>query len=125
MTKLYGIAADLVFILHLLFVLAVIFGGFLVWRWPRLAWIHLPIVAWGFTVEVTGMTCPLTPLEKELLVLAGEQGYQGSFIGNYLVPIIYPAGLTPAVRMIFSIAIAAVNIAIYFLLWRNRKPGAD
>lgn len=124
MNKLYGVAADLVFVLHLLFVLAVMFGCLLVWRWPRLAWVHLPIVTWGFTVTVTGMTCPLTPLEKELLVLAGQQGYQGSFIGNYLVPIIYPKGLTPEVRMIFSVAIAVINIAVYYLLWRKRTSPA-
>jgi len=45
MTTLVRLAADLVALLHGAFVLFVVFGGLLVWRWPRLAWPHLPAVA--------------------------------------------------------------------------------
>jgi hypothetical protein len=35
--------ADLVVVLHFAFVLFVVFGGLLVLRWRRLAYVHLPV----------------------------------------------------------------------------------
>ena len=55
------IAADGVVLLHLGFILFVLFGALLVWCWPRLAWVHLPAVAWGAAVELLHLYCPLTP----------------------------------------------------------------
>lgn len=43
----YRIAADAVLLLHLAFILFVVLGGVLVLKWPRLALLHLPAVAWG------------------------------------------------------------------------------
>ncbi|NIP17163.1 MAG: DUF2784 family protein [Xanthomonadales bacterium] len=114
------LAADALLILHLLFVVAVVLGGLPVLRWPRLAWIHLPVVAWGFTVELTGWICPLTPLEQRLRLAAGEGGYQGGFIDHYLVPLLYPEGLTTATRMLYAALVLGINLAIYRHLWRKR-----
>lgn len=44
----FSAAAAAVLLLHLAFVLFVVFGALLVARWPRLAWLHLPAAAWGF-----------------------------------------------------------------------------
>jgi hypothetical protein len=85
------IAADLVVLAHLGFILFVILGGLLVLRWPRMAWIHLPAVIWGALIEFAGWICPLTPLENWLREASGTAGYQGGFIEHYLVPIVYPA----------------------------------
>ena len=54
MTLPLRLAADAVALLHLAFVLFVAFGGLLVWRWPRLVWLHLPAVGWGALIEFTG-----------------------------------------------------------------------
>ena len=83
--------ADLVVILHLSFVLFVVFGGLLVLRWPRLAWVHLPAAAWGVAIEFTGGICPLTPLENWLREKAGEIGYADGFTEHYILPVLYPA----------------------------------
>ena len=64
--------ADLVVIVHGLFIVFVVAGGLLVLRWPRLAWVHLPAAAWGVLIEWSGWICPLTPLENALRRAAGE-----------------------------------------------------
>jgi hypothetical protein len=51
----FRILADAtVVVLHLGFVLFVIFGGLLVARWPRVSWVHLPSAGWGAWVEFAG-----------------------------------------------------------------------
>ena len=118
---LYRLAADAVLAAHLAFVLFVVCGGLLVLRTPRLAWLHLPAVAWGAYVELSGSICPLTPLEVTLRRGAGEAGYGGDFIGHYLVSLIYPAGLTRELQMALGAAALLLNLIVYFILWRRRS----
>ena len=35
--------ADVLVGIHFLFVLFVVGGGFLAWRWPRVVWAHVPV----------------------------------------------------------------------------------
>ncbi|WP_028239189.1 DUF2784 domain-containing protein [Stutzerimonas azotifigens] len=121
---LHRLAADAVVLLHLLFILFVLFGGALVWRWPRFAWLHLPAVAWGALVELLHLWCPLTPLEQWLRTAAGQRGYEGGFVEHYLIPLIYPAGLTPQVQLWLGAIVLAVNLAAYLWLFRrwSRRP---
>jgi len=118
---LYRLAADAVLAAHLAFVLFVVCGGLLVLRTPRLAWLHLPAVAWGAFVELSGTICPLTPLEVTLRRGAGEAGYGGDFIEHYLVALIYPAGLTRELQMALGAAALLLNLIVYFILWRRRS----
>ncbi|UUC48887.1 DUF2784 domain-containing protein [Pseudomonas citronellolis] len=116
------LAADAVVLLHLAFILFVALGSLLVLRWPRLAWLHLPAAVWGVTVEWLQLVCPLTPLENHLRRAAGEQGYAGSFVEHYLIPIIYPPGLTPTVQLLLGTLVAALTLACYsWLLLRRRR----
>jgi len=80
----YGLLADAVLLAHAAFVAFVVLGGLLVLRWPRLAWVHLPVVAWGAGIEFAGGICPLTPLENHLRALAQQQGYAGGFVEHLL-----------------------------------------
>jgi len=89
-----GFLADLVVVLHAAFVVFVAVGGLLVLKAPRLAWLHLPAVAWGVGIEWTGSICPLTPIEVWLRQQAGEVGYQGDFVDQYVMSWLYPDGLT-------------------------------
>jgi hypothetical protein len=118
---LYRLAADAVLAAHLAFVLFVACGGLLVLRTPRLAWLHLPAVAWGAYVELSGSICPLTPLEVTLRRDAGEAGYGGDFIGHYLAALIYPPGLTRELQMALGAAALLLNLIVYFILWRRRS----
>lgn len=116
------LAADAVLFVHLLFIVFVLFGGLLVWRWYRLVWLHVPAALWGVTVEVLHLQCPLTPLENSLRQAAGQAGYAGGFVEHYLVPIIYPAGLTPQVQLWLGALVLLFNALIYTGLLLRRRP---
>lgn len=115
----FRIAADVVVLVHLTFIAFVVAGGWLVWRYRRLVWLHLPAAAWGALIEFTGWICPLTPLEQHLRALAGDQGYGGGFIEHYIIPMIYPARLTPAIQTYLGLFVVAVNVAAYALILRR------
>ncbi|MBA1272656.1 DUF2784 domain-containing protein [Stutzerimonas azotifigens] len=118
------LTADAIVVVHLLFIAFVLLGGLLVLRWPRLAWLHLPAVAWGILVEVLHLDCPLTPWENRFRQAAGQGGYDGGFVEHYLIPLIYPAALTPQIQLWFGALVAALNAAIYGrLLYRRRRHG--
>jgi len=110
---LYQLLADAVLAVHLAFIAFVLGGGLLAFWRPRLAWLHLPAAAWGALIEIMGWTCPLTPLENYFLKLAGGTAYQGDFIARYLLPIIYPAGLTPKVQVFMGGVVIVLNCIIY------------
>jgi hypothetical protein len=117
-----ALAADGVVVLHFAFILFVVAGGLLVLRWPRLAWLHLPVVAWGAGIEFVGWICPLTPLENRLRRAAGEAGYAQGFIEHYLLPLIYPAGLTREIQIALGLFVLGVNALVYgYLWWRWRS----
>ena len=118
---LYGLAAEAVVAFHFVFVLFVVLGGLLVWRWPRVAWVHLPCAVWGALVEVTGVICPLTPLEKWLRESAGLAAYEGGFIAHYIVPLLYPAGLTRGIQLALAVFVVGLNLAVYVGWWRARR----
>ena len=81
---LYRMLADLVVVTHVVFIAFVAVGSLLVWKWPRLLWPHLAVVAWAAAIVAVGFTCPLTPLEKHLREQAGQSSYDGGFIDHYL-----------------------------------------
>lgn len=109
----YTVLADLVVLVHLAFVLFVVGGGLLVVKWPKLAWFHLPAAAWGAIVEFTGWICPLTPVENWLRVRGGETGYEQDFLSHYLLPLLYPAGLTSEMQYTLGLVVLVVNAAMY------------
>ena len=114
------VAADAVLVLHFVFILFVIAGAGLAFRVPRIIWFHLPAAFWGAWVEIAGRVCPLTTLENSLRVRAGLEGYADSFIEHYLLPVIYPSGLTRAVQLVLAATVIVVNVALYGLLLRRR-----
>lgn len=112
------ILADFLVLLHLLFVVFVVAGGFLLLRWPKIAWLQLPAAVWGAYIEFSSGICPLTPLENHLRALGGEAGYSVSFVERYLMPILYPANLTVPIQIVLGGLVVAVNIAAYALAYR-------
>lgn len=119
------IAADAVMLLHLSFVLFVVFGGFIVLRYRRVAILHLPAVAWGVWIEATGGVCPLTWIESDLRRRAGEAGLDSGFIEHYLYPILYPPGLTREVQWLLAAVVLAGNLVLYaWLLYRSGQTSA-
>jgi hypothetical protein len=119
----YRILADLVVGVHALFVVFVVAVGLLALRWPWAAAAHLPAAVWGTLIEFRGWICPLTPLEKSLRASAGQAGYEGGFIDHYLLPVLYPSGLTQSVQLVLGSLVIAVNVVVYGLLLRRRARG--
>lgn len=117
----YRLLVDLIVTTHFLFMLFVIFGGLLLlWRgWT--IWLHLPAVCWGVFIELSGRICPLTPLENRFRQAAGLQGYEGGFIEHYLLPVIYPEGLTRHIQFYLAAAVVLINLLFYGIFLYRRK----
>jgi hypothetical protein len=116
----YRLLADAVLLLHLGFILFVVFGALLVARRRRWLPLHLAAAGWGFLVEATGAACPLTWAELHFRQLAGQAGYEGGFIDHYLLPLIYPAGLTRNVQLLLGVGVLAINALLYAWIRRRR-----
>ena len=119
----YSLAAHLLVLIHLAFILFVVLGGLLVLKWRKLAWLHLPCVAWGAWVEFSGWICPLTPLEIRFRQAAGEAGYAGGFIEHYIWPLIYPEELTRSTQVTLGILVVSMNLLLYFWVYLAAKKG--
>jgi hypothetical protein len=117
----YGLAADLLLVLHLLFIVFVLFGGWLCLHRIFWAWLHLPAMLWGIWIEWAGWICPLTPLEIHFRALANQQGYEGEFISHYLLPVLYPPGLTSGVQWFLGGTVIILNILIYIIVITKRR----
>jgi Protein of Unknown function (DUF2784) len=121
MTLPFATLADFLLLIHAAFVLFVVAGGFLVLRWPGLAWVHLPAAVWGAAIEFAGFVCPLTPVEKAWRRAAGQSPYEGGFIEHYVTAVLYPSGLTRAVQLVLGFGVIAVNGWVYWRVWQQRR----
>jgi hypothetical protein len=124
----HRLLADAVLLLHFGFLAFVVCGVLLAWRWPRMAWLHLPALVWGVYVVLAGEICPLTPLENALREAGGVSAYENSFIEHYLLPLIYPGvvqGPTGrALQIGLGLALLLFNAGVYALLWQRRRRRA-
>ena len=121
----YNILADVIVVMHFLFITFVVVGSLLVIRWPRIAFVHLPAAVWGAAVEIFSWICPLTPLENHLRNLAGGSSYSGDFISRYLIPVIYPENLTAIIQQILGGFVIAVNVIIYIIVIRKYRKAVS
>jgi hypothetical protein len=121
----FDLLADLTVILHACFIAFVVVGGLLVIRWKAVAWVHIPAVIWAALIEFAGWVCPLTPLENWLRIRVGVGGYAGGFVQHYIVPVVYPAGLTRGIQIGLGVAVVVVNILAYRLAVSMRRKGPD
>ena len=122
---LYRLLADLVVVAHLVFIVYALFGGmFGLWRKWSLC-VHLPTAAWIAVIEFQGWICPLTPLENMLRSAGGASAYEAGFVDHYLIPVLYPPGLTRTIQLMLGGVAIAVNLAVYlFVLHRWKRRGA-
>ncbi len=122
---LYRLLADLVVVAHLVFIIYALFGGlFGLWRKWSL-FVHLPAAAWIAIIAIQGWICPLTPLENKLRSAGGVAGYEGGFVEHYLIPVIYPPGLTRTTQFMLGGVAIAVNVAVYIFVLRRWRRRAD
>jgi hypothetical protein len=122
-----GLAADIIVLVHLGFIVFAALGGLLVIKGHKLAFLHLPCALWGVLIAFGGWICPLTPLEMHFRQLAGQAGYDGGFVDHYVMPIVYPAGLTRGLQIAFGVVLLSVNVYAYGRLLvdlNKRKKGS-
>jgi hypothetical protein len=118
----YGILADIVVLVHLGFVLFAVLGAVLIIWWRWILWLHLPAVFWAIWIEATGGICPLTPLENWLQIRAGQGAYRGNFVDHYLIPVLYPAGLTRHIQFMMGLFVIIINLALYiYIFFQTRR----
>jgi hypothetical protein len=118
-------AADSVLLFHAAFILFAVFGAAFALKYRWAVFVHLPCALWAALVVGFGWMCPLTPLEQTLRRAAGQTGYSGSFVEHYLLSAIYPPGLTRNVQMMLAVSVVAVNVVLYWRVWRQRAHKAE
>ena len=111
----WSLLADALVVVHFVFTMFVILGGFLTWRWRPVALVHLPALAWGCWVEVSGAICPLTPLENHLR-------HHGGFLAHYLVAVLYPPGLNWRIQWVLAALLIGLNGLAYGRLLVRPRP---
>jgi hypothetical protein len=112
----YTLLADGIVVLHLLFILFVVSGGFLALKWVKIVYLHIPAAVWGVYIEFSGKICPLTPLENWLRLKSGQIGYEGDFIERYVIPVIYPVNLTRDMQITLGVIALLINVLAYSVL---------
>ena len=113
-----GLAADLLALFHLGYVLFVVVGQVLIlagwalaWSWTRnpwFRWLHLGAIGLVVAETVLGMYCPLTVMEARLRHSAGEVGYGESFVGYWVGRVLYydaPLWLFHLVYLAFAVLV--------------------
>lgn len=121
---LFRLTADLIVVLHFLFVVFALLGGLFVLRYNRIIWLHIPTALWAAYVAVAGKICPLTPLENWLRRKGGFTAYDESFIEHYLTPILYPQGLTRGLQLSLGLFVLILNICLYtYIFMRKKRDG--
>ena len=121
---LYQALADLVVVVHFGFIVFALLGALLALRWPAVLWVHAPAAIWAVAIELGVWICPLTPLENSLRSAGGAAAYPGGFVEHYLLPVIYPPGLTREVQVVLGLGLLAINALVYRVVWcrwRSRR----
>lgn len=95
----YRLLADVVLVVHALFIAFVVFGLLLIlagwlrhWRWVRNPWFryaHLGAILFVVAEAWFGVVCPLTALEDTLRRGGGDAGYSQSFVADWLQRLIF------------------------------------
>lgn len=101
-----GVLADAVMLLHFGFLVFLVVGGFLAWRWPRVILAHVAAAAWGIAIVAFGWLCPLTYAEDFLRRADGRPALSDGFIDTYLTGIVYPGDRIAEVRLAVAVVVA-------------------
>ena len=118
---LYQLAADFIVLLHFVFIVFAVAGGVLVFKWRWLGYLHVPAAIWAALIAMVGWICPLTPIENMFRKAGGGEVYSVSFIEHYLMPVIYPSGLSREIFIAMGVVVIVVNVIVYAVLFVKRK----
>jgi hypothetical protein len=114
------VAAGVVALVHVGYLVFQTLGALLGLRWRRWLWAHAAAVTWGVLIVVTQGRCPLTRLEKELLARSGGPSYTESFLDHYLFGRVLPDGSQAWVYGLHLVVIAA-TYAVVAVHWHRQQ----
>lgn len=121
MKGVYLFLTQLTIVIHLLFIVFVVVGGFLARKKSWVLILHLFSFSWALYAELSpGVVCPLTTLENYFGNRAGLSTYKEDFITRYLVPIIYQENLSVNIQLILVGIVVVINIIAYRFIWWNK-----
>lgn len=116
----YRFAADIILVIHALFVGFVVFGLILIiaggpfgWSWVRnrrFRILHLAAIGIVVLQSWLSVICPLTLWEMGLREKAGDATYPGSFIAHWLETLLYyraPEWVFMLIYTLFGLLVAA------------------
>jgi hypothetical protein len=117
----YRLLADIVVIVHFAFVVFVVVGGLLALRWPKVMWAHVPAVVYSAWIVTFSITCPLTPLERDLRARGGEEAYTESFIERYVEGVLYPGDMLGQAQAVAALVVVGSWVALAVRAARPRR----
>jgi hypothetical protein len=116
---LYKILADIVVLIHFLWILFLLFGAFPGIRYRAIKILHISGLVFAFVIQVFGWYCPLTHLEVWLRAKHDPLlAYTGSFIIHYVEGLIY---LGISAWLIFSLTLLIIGFNVWFYLRKGVK----
>lgn len=101
------VLAAFVAVVHGASIVYVVLGGFLGLRDVRWLVPHAATVTWIVVGGAMLAECPLTALEKWLIVQGGGTPYEGYYIGHYLVGTFFPGSMEDPLRDLSAIVVVA------------------
>jgi TRAP-type uncharacterized transport system fused permease subunit len=117
----YRVAADITVIIHLLWIIFLIFGAFPGRRHLWIKRIHITGLSFAFVIQIIGWYCPLTYLEVWLRMLPDNSPhYSGSFIVHYIEKIVY-IKLPAKAILIMTVFLFLISTGLY--LYKPGKTG--
>lgn len=120
----YRVLAEVTMVVHFAYLVYVVAGGYLAWRWPRMFWPHLAATVWGFATILVGLACPLTYVEDRSRERAGQPGLPPSgFIDHYIAGVVYPQRYAVLVQWLVAASVAVSWLGV-LLRWRRRRSTA-
>lgn len=128
--------ANLILVIHALFVgfvvfglLATVAGGVLGWRWVRNRWyrcVHLLAISIVVAEAWLGIVCPLT--EWEAWLRPAHDGYPHGFVAYWLQRMIYfdaPQWVFTLSYTLFFLVVLATFVFVPVRWRRQRGPGSN
>lgn len=116
---LYKILADIVVLIHFLWILFLIFGAFAGIRNKTIKIIHISGLVFAFVIQIFGWYCPLTDLEVWLRSKHDPSlAYAGSFIIHYVEGLIY-IEISP--WLIFALTLLLIGFNTWFYLGKKSR----
>jgi hypothetical protein len=90
----------------------VVIGGVCALRWPTIFWLHVPAVIYSIWIITFSITCPLTPIERDLRERGGRDRYSESFIERYVEGVLYPGGMLRQAQAVAAVVVVASWVAV-------------